>query len=82
MAADLALGQSWPTKPVRVIVPFSPGSATDLVPRTVFDQVSRQVGQTIIIDNRAGGGTTIGTAAVAKAEPDGHTAAGPFERPS
>jgi tripartite-type tricarboxylate transporter receptor subunit TctC len=72
-AADLALGQSWPAKPVRVIVPFSPGSATDLVPRTVFDQVAAQVGQTIIIDNRAGGGTTVGTATVAKAEPDGHT---------
>jgi tripartite-type tricarboxylate transporter receptor subunit TctC len=69
----LALGQSWPTKPVRVIVPFSPGSATDLVPRTVFDQVAAQVGQTIIIDNRPGGGTTIGTGTVAKAEPDGHT---------
>src|ERR1700704_1235829 len=72
-AADLALGQSWPTKPVRVIVPFSPGSATDLVPRIVFDHVAAQVGQTIIIDNRPGGGTTVGTAAVAKAEPDGHT---------
>ena len=73
MAADLALGQSWPTKPVRVIVPFSPGSASDLVPRTVFDHVAAQVGQTIIIDNRPGGGTTVGTATVAKAEPDGHT---------
>jgi tripartite-type tricarboxylate transporter receptor subunit TctC len=70
---DLALGQSWPTKPVRVIVPFSPGSATDLVPRTVFDQVAAQVGQTIIIDNRPGGGTTVGSSSVAKAEPDGHT---------
>lgn len=66
-------GQSWPTKPVRVVVPFSPGSATDLVPRTVFDHVAAQVGQTIIIDNRAGGGTTVGTGTVAKAEPDGHT---------
>src|SRR5262249_61998721 len=73
VGANLALGQSWPTKPVRVIVPFSPGSASDLVPRTVFDQVAAQVGQTIIIDNRAGGGTTVGTATVAKAEPDGHT---------
>jgi tripartite-type tricarboxylate transporter receptor subunit TctC len=54
-------------------VPFSPGSATDLVPRAVFDQVAAQVGQTIIIDNRPGGGTTVGSGAVAKAEPDGHT---------
>src|SRR5439155_27336341 len=72
-AGDFAFGQSWPTKPVRVIVPFSPGSATDLVPRTVFDQVAAQVGQTIIIDNRPGGGTTLGSGTVAKAEPDGHT---------
>jgi tripartite-type tricarboxylate transporter receptor subunit TctC len=68
-----APAQTWPTKPVHVIVPFAPGSATDIVPRTVFDQVSRQAGQPIIIENRAGGGTTIGTGAVAKADPDGYT---------
>jgi tripartite-type tricarboxylate transporter receptor subunit TctC len=76
-AADPALAQvltqTWPTKPIHIIVPFAPGSATDIVPRTVFDQVSRQVGQPIIIENRAGGGTTIGTGAVAKADPDGYT---------
>jgi tripartite-type tricarboxylate transporter receptor subunit TctC len=72
-AAGPIAAQSWPTKPIRVIVPFAPGSATDIVPRAVFDQVSKQIGQPIIIDNRAGGGTTLGTSAVAKAEPDGHT---------
>lgn len=71
--AGPVVGQSWPTKPVRVIVPFSPGSATDLVPRIVFDHVASQLGQTIIIENRAGGGTTVGAGAVAKAEADGHT---------
>jgi tripartite-type tricarboxylate transporter receptor subunit TctC len=65
--------ETWPAKPVRVIVPYAPGSATDIVPRTVFEQVSAQLGQTFLIDNRPGGGTTIGTNAVAKAEPDGHT---------
>jgi tripartite-type tricarboxylate transporter receptor subunit TctC len=65
--------ETWPTKPVRVIVPYAPGSATDIVPRTVFEQVSAQLGQTFLIDNRPGGGTTIGTNAVAKADPDGHT---------
>src|SRR5215208_2855058 len=65
--------ETWPTKPVRVIVPYAPGSATDIVPRTVFEQVSAQVGQSIVIDNRPGGGTTIGTNAVAKADPDGYT---------
>jgi tripartite-type tricarboxylate transporter receptor subunit TctC len=73
-AANPVLAESWPSKQVRVIVPFSPGSATDLVPRTVFEHVSSLTGQTFIIDNRPGGGTTVGTAAVAKAEPDGHTA--------
>ena len=71
--AAVALAQTWPTKAIRVIVPFSAGSATDIIPRAVFDQVSNQVGQTIIIENRTGGGTTIGTSAVAKADPDGHT---------
>ena len=71
--AALAGSETWPAKPVRVIVPYAPGSATDIVPRTVFEQVSAQLGQTFVIDNRPGGGTTIGTNAVAKAEPDGHT---------
>ncbi len=68
-----AWAQTWPTKTVRVIVPYAPGSATDIVPRTVFEQVSAQVGHTILIDNRPGGGTTVGTSAVAKSDPDGHT---------
>jgi tripartite-type tricarboxylate transporter receptor subunit TctC len=71
--AALAGSETWPTKPVRVIVPYAPGSATDIVPRTVFEQVSAQLGQAFVIDNRPGGGTTIGTNAVAKADPDGHT---------
>jgi tripartite-type tricarboxylate transporter receptor subunit TctC len=63
----------WPTKTVRVVVPYAAGSATDLIPRTVFEQVSAQTGHTFVVDNRLGGGTTVGTSAVAKAEPDGHT---------
>jgi tripartite-type tricarboxylate transporter receptor subunit TctC len=63
----------WPTRRVLVIVPFAPGSATDLLPRTVFEHVSAKVGQPIVIDNRAGGGGAMGVSAVAKAEPDGHT---------
>jgi hypothetical protein len=56
-----------------VIVPYAPGSATDLIPRTVFEAVSAHLGRTTVVDNRAGGGTTVGTNAVAAAEPDGHT---------
>ena len=64
---------TWPTKPIRIVVPYAPGSATDLVPRTVFEQVGRQVGQSFVVENRPGGGTTIGSAQVKQAEPDGHT---------
>lgn len=65
--------QSWPTKQLKVIVPFGAGSTTDIVPRAVFDQLSQQLGQSIIVENRAGAGGTIGAAAVAKAAPDGYT---------
>ena len=58
---------------MRIIVPFAAGSATDLVPRAVFEQVQQQIGQTFVIENRPGGGTTTGTAAVAKSDPDGYT---------
>jgi tripartite-type tricarboxylate transporter receptor subunit TctC len=68
-----AQAADWPTKSIRVVVPYAPGSATDLVPRTVFEQVGQQVGQSFIIENRPGGGTTIGSAQVKAAEPDGHT---------
>ena len=65
--------QDWPTKTVRVIVPFSPGSAVDLVGRAVFEQVSKQVGQSIIIENRGGGGGAPAIMSVKSADPDGHT---------
>jgi tripartite-type tricarboxylate transporter receptor subunit TctC len=71
--AGPAVGQNWPTRSVRIVVPFAAGSATDLVPRAIFEQVQSQSGQTFIVDNRPGGGTTTGTAAVAKADPDGYT---------
>jgi len=73
IAAAPLQAETWPTKRVQVIVPFSPGSATDLLPRTVFEQVSAKAGQPIIIENRPGGGGAIGVGAVAKADPDGHT---------
>ena len=68
-----AWGQVWPAKPIRVIVPFGAGSATDIVPRIVFDPLSALLGQPIVVENRVGGGSTLGTAAVAKADPDGYT---------
>ena len=68
-----AFAQSWPTKPVRVVVPLTAGSATDVMARIVFDEVSKQLGQPFVIENRPGAGNSIGMNAVAKAEPDGYT---------
>lgn len=78
MAAGLpAIGPAhaadWPTKAVRVVVPYAPGSATDLVPRTVLEQVGHNVGQSFVVENRPGGGTTVGSAQVKQSEPDGYT---------
>jgi tripartite-type tricarboxylate transporter receptor subunit TctC len=71
---SLAQGTAiWPTKPVKVVVPLTAGSATDVMARIVFEEVSKQVGQSIIIENRAGAGNSIGMNAVAKADPDGYT---------
>lgn len=68
-----AQNNSYPTKPIRVIVPFTPGSATDLLARMYGTKLSDAWGQQIVIDNRSGAGSTIGTALVAQATPDGHT---------
>ena len=68
-----ALAQGWPSKPVHVIVPVTPGSAIDIVARTISDQLTTQLGQPLVVENRTGAGGTIGAAAVAKADPDGHT---------
>jgi tripartite-type tricarboxylate transporter receptor subunit TctC len=72
-AARPARAESWPDKNVRVIVPYAAGSATDLIPRTIFDALGAKVGHTFIVENRLGGGTTVGASAVARAEPDGYT---------
>ena len=68
-AADLA----WPTKPMRVVVPFTAASATDITARMVADRLTAQFGQTLVVENRPGAGGTIGVGVVAKAEPDGYT---------
>ena len=68
-----ASAQTWPSKTIRAVVPLSAGSATDIVARTVLEQVSKQMGQAIIIENRTGAGNTIAMNLVAKADPDGYT---------
>jgi tripartite-type tricarboxylate transporter receptor subunit TctC len=71
--SSAAAGQEWPTRPVRTISPFSAGNANDIVARIVLEVVSRQLGQSFVIENRPGGGGSVGAALVARAEPDGYT---------
>lgn len=70
----VTFAQDWPARqPIRAIVTNTPGSALDITTRVVLGEVSRQIGQAIVVENRAGAGNTIGIGAVAKAEPDGYT---------
>ncbi|HEY6821741.1 MAG TPA: tripartite tricarboxylate transporter substrate binding protein [Burkholderiales bacterium] len=71
--APNAGAQAWPAKPVHVVVPFTPGSATDIMARTVGEKLSAQLGQPFLVENRPGAGGTIGVGQVAKADPDGYT---------
>jgi tripartite-type tricarboxylate transporter receptor subunit TctC len=74
LAPLAAQAQDWPSKePIKIIVPFSAGSATDIVARLVFEQVGSRIGQTFVVENRGGAGTTLGCAMVAKADPNGYT---------
>src|SRR5687767_9358670 len=64
---------AWPTRPVRVIVPYPPAGGADTVSRILFTKLAELWGQTFVIDNRGGAGGTIGEAAAAKSDPDGYT---------
>ena len=72
-ACGTALAQPYPSKPVRVVIVFAPGGATDIVGRIAFQKVGEQLHQQFIIDNRAGASGTLGAALVAKSPPDGYT---------
>lgn len=73
IAAGAAMGQAYPTKPVRMIIPFSPGGATDVVVRIVATRLPEVLGQQVVIDNRVGAGSLIGTEIASKSDPDGYT---------
>jgi tripartite-type tricarboxylate transporter receptor subunit TctC len=73
LCATLAFGQGFPNKPVKIIVPFTPGSATDILARTVGQKLGETWGQSVIIENRPGAGGTIGAGVVAHSPPDGYT---------
>ena len=68
-----ALAETWPTRPIRFIVPFAPGGGGDVVGRIIGQRMSEQLGKPLVIDNRAGGGGTLGCELAAKAAPDGYT---------
>lgn len=68
-----AFAQTYPNKPVRLMVPFPPGGSVDIVSRIVAQKLSERLGQQVVIENRGGGGGVVGTAVVAKAAPDGYT---------
>jgi tripartite-type tricarboxylate transporter receptor subunit TctC len=72
-ATAAAHAESWPSRLIKATIPFGAGSATDVVPRLVFDRLAVELGQSIVIENRAGAGGTLGTAVVAKADPDGYS---------
>jgi tripartite-type tricarboxylate transporter receptor subunit TctC len=72
-ASQAAIAQTYPVKPIRLMVPFPPGGSTDIVARIVAQQLSERLGQQMVIENRGGAGGTIGTALVARATADGYT---------
>jgi tripartite-type tricarboxylate transporter receptor subunit TctC len=68
-----AHAENWPSRVIKATIPFGAGSAADVVPRLVFDRLAAELGQSIVVENRPGAGGTLGTAMVAKAEPDGYS---------
>ena len=69
----LSQSQSFPSRPVRIIAPYPPGGGIDTVARLIAGPMSEVLGQSVVVENRAGAGGSIGAAAAAQAQPDGHT---------
>src|SRR5262245_45469294 len=73
LCGTAAYGQSFPSKPLRIVVPFPAGATTDIISRHVAQRMQESMGQPVLVENQAGAGGTIGAASVAKSAPDGYT---------
>src|SRR5262245_41527465 len=73
LAPSWASAQGWPTRSITLVVPFAAGGGTDAIARVIAEKISARLGQPVVVENKAGAASAIGTAYVAKAQPDGYT---------
>ena len=73
LSTQLAAQSKWPSKPVRLIIPFAPGGSNDIIGRLLSTKMTQRLGQAVVVENKGGSGGTIGTDFVAKSQPDGYT---------
>ena len=73
LSTRLIAQNKWPSKPIRLIIPFAPGGSNDIIGRLLSTKMTQRLGQPVVVENKGGSGGTIGTDFVAKSQPDGHT---------